>query len=49
MGTESGNGNDLRKTPNIDHHAIGWIDWILQHNVSLCHCLNPFTSTIETL
>ena len=27
----------------------GGIGWILQHNVSSLHCLDPFAKTIETV
>ena len=28
---------------------IGWVGWILQHTVSLQHCFDLLTKTIETL
>ena len=47
MGTESKNGIDSRKMPDKGHHA--WIGWILQHDVSLQHCADPFAKMIEIL
>ena len=44
---ESGNGNEPQKMP--DKVIMQYIDWILQHNVSLQHRLDPFAKTIETL
>ena len=51
MGKESGNWNDQHKMTDKVHHAMYRLDigCILQHNVSLQHCLDPFARTIKTL
>ena len=47
---ESRNRKNSQKMPEkVIMQYTGWTGWILQHNDSLQHCLDPFTKTIETL
>ena len=39
---ENGNGNNPWKMLDKGHHAIQYTGWILKHDVSLQHCLDPF-------
>ena len=52
MGREqkAGMGTTYRKClKKVIMQYTGWMGWILQLNVSLKHCLDPFAKAIETL